>query len=231
MIEKINIAFCFDENMYMLAGVAIASLLYHAMNNCAYDIYCIVPEAFAKSKRDELVAMVESKDKNSKIIFLNANRDFDNSVVKQYTPGIFYRFMLLKLLPKNIDKIIYCDVDVTFHDNLIDLYNIDMKDNLIAGVADADQLCRAYPNNGSYINSGILLMNVSKLRLINAYDEWLKLSKQDIFAYPDQDILNKTCEVRQITAQRFWINIQKMIIVLLLYIKKMQVFHPRVMMV
>lgn len=180
--------------MYMLAGVAIASLLYHAMNNCAYDIYCIVPEAFAKSKRDELVAMVESKDKNSKIIFLNANRDFDNSVVKQYTPGIFYRFMLLKLLPKNIDKIIYCDVDVTFHDNLIDLYNIDMKDNLIAGVADADQLCRAYPNNGSYINSGILLMNVSKLRLINAYDEWLKLSKQDIFAYPDQDILNKTCD-------------------------------------
>ena len=43
-LPKINVAFCFDENMWMLAGVAIASLLYHAMEKCCYDIYCVVPE-------------------------------------------------------------------------------------------------------------------------------------------------------------------------------------------
>ena len=193
-MKKVNIAFCFDENMWMLAGVAITSLLYHAMGRCKYDIYCVVPENFANSKRAELQCLVNNKDKNSTITFLNANHDFDASVVKQYTTGIFYRFMLLKLLPSNIDKSIYCDVDVTFHDDLLGLYETNMKNNLIAGVADADQLGRVYPEHGLYINSGILLMNIKELRKIKLYNDWLDLSKQDVFLYPDQDILNKTCD-------------------------------------
>ena len=192
-LQRINIAFCFDENMWMLAGVAIASLLYHAMDKCAYDIYCVVPEDLSQSKRDELGLLIQKMDKNSKIIFLNANHDFDQSVTKQYTTGIYFRFMLLKLLPRNVDKIIYCDADVTFSDNLLSFYNIDMGKNLIAGVPDAEQ-GRAFPEKGLYINSGILLMNVKELREINAYNNWLDLSKQDCFAYPDQDILNKTCD-------------------------------------
>ena len=192
-LPRINMAFCFDENMWMLAGVAITSLLYHTMGNCAYDIYCVVPEDLSNSKRDELQMMVKNQDKNSKLVFLNANHDFNASVTKQYTTGIYFRFMLLKLLPKNVDKIIYCDADVTFSDNLLNLFNINMKDNLIAGVADAEQ-GRKYPKKGLYINSGILLMNVKELRKHDLYKQWLNLSKQDIFAYPDQDILNKTCD-------------------------------------
>lgn len=192
--KRINIAFCFDENMWMLSGVAIASLLYHAMGNCAYDIYCVVPEDLSQSKRDELTMMVNNMDKNSKIIFLNANHDFDGSVVKQYTTGIYYRFMLLKLLPKNVDKIIYCDADTTFHDNLLKLYNINIGKNLIAGVSDAGQVGRLWPKNGNYINSGVLVMNIKELRHLKLYDIWVDLSKQDCYAYPDQDILNKTCD-------------------------------------
>ena len=192
-LPKINVAFCFDENMWMLSGVAIASLVYHAMGKCAYDIYCVVPEDLSQSKRDELNLMVKNMDKNSNIIFLNANHDFDNSVTKQYTTGIYFRFMLLELLPKNVDKIIYCDADVTFSDNLLDLFNIDMKHNLIAGVPDAEQ-GRAWPKSGFYINSGILLMNIKELRKNKSYKNWISLSKQDSFKYPDQDILNKTCD-------------------------------------
>ena len=192
-LPKINIAFCFDSNMWMLAGVAITSLLYHTMNKCSYDIYCVVPENLSQSKRDELSMIVKKADTNSNLIFLNATHDFDGSATKQYTVGIFFRFMLLKLLPKNIDKIIYCDSDVTFHDNLLGLYNVDMKHNLLAGVADAEQ-GRQYPKNGMYINSGVLLMNIKELRKIGLYEQWLELSRQDIFVYPDQDILNKTCD-------------------------------------
>ena len=195
VMKKIPVAFCFDENMWMLGGVAIASLLYHAFGKCAYDVYCVVPEHFAQSKRDELQNMVTINYPESNITFLNANHDFDNSVTHQYTTGIYFRFMLIKLLPKNIDKIIYADVDVAFADNLIDLYNMDMGDNLIAGVADVDQ-GRPFPKNGNYVNSGVLMMNVAEIRKMGLYDEWLNLSNQDCFAYPDQDILNKTCDGR-----------------------------------
>lgn len=192
-LPKINVAFCFDENMWMLAGVAIASLLYHAMEKCCYDIYCVVPQDLSQSKRDELGLIVKNMDENSKIIFLNANNDFNDSVTHQYSIGIYFRFMLLKLLPKTVDRIIYSDVDVVFCDNLLDLYNVDMKNNLIAGVSDAEQ-GRQFPKNGNYINSGVLLMNMKELKKLDLYDKWIDLSKQDVFAYPDQDILNKTCD-------------------------------------
>lgn len=192
-LPRINVAFCFDENMWMLAGVAIVSLLYHAMEKCCYDIYCVVPQDLSQSKRDELGLIVKNMDENSKIIFLNANNDFNDSVTHQYSIGIYFRFMLLKLLPKTVDRIIYSDVDVVFCDNLLDLYNVDMKNNLIAGVSDAEQ-GRQFPKNGNYINSGVLLMNMKELKKLDLYDKWIDLSKQDVFAYPDQDILNKTCD-------------------------------------
>lgn len=178
----------------MLCGVAIASLLYHCMGACAYDIYCVVPQDLSLSKRNELKMLVENLDSNSKIVFLDANHDFDDSVTKQYTTGIYFRFMLLKLLPKTVDKIIYCDADTTFHDNLLKLWDLDIKDNLIAAVSDADQNNRLLPKMGNYINSGVLLMNIKELRKKNMYKDWLNLSKQSCFAYPDQDILNKTCD-------------------------------------
>ena len=192
-LQKINIAFCFDENMWMLAGVAIASLLYHAMDKCVYDIYCVVPSDLSESKREELNIMVKKMDKNSKIIFLNANHDFDKSGAGPYTIGTFFRFMLLKLLPKNVEKIIYSDCDVTFSDNLLSFYNIDMGKNLIAGVPDAEQ-GREWPKNALYINAGILLMNIKELRKANLYDKWVDLATMGGFKYYDQDILNKTCD-------------------------------------
>lgn len=189
----INIAFCFDNNMWMLAGVAIASLLYQGVGITSYNIYCVVPKNLGNAKRRELTDMVASIDETSQITFLDANNDFDSAVVKQYTTGIYFRFMLAKLLP-NLDKIIYCDADVTFSDNLTELFATDMGDNIIAGVRDATQ-GRKWPSNpNGYINSGVLMLNLAQIRKQGLYEKWIELSKSDEFAYPDQDILNKTCD-------------------------------------
>lgn len=193
--KKISIAFCFDNNMWTHAGVAITSLLYHGRGVCAYDIYCVVPSDFGGSKRRELTSVVANMDPNSKISFLNANNDFDDSVTHQYTVGIYYRFMLAKMLPK-IKRIIYADVDVAFNDCLDELYNCDIGDNVIAGVRDASQ-GRAWPSQkNGYINSGVLVMDLDKIRRLGLYEKWIELSKCDQFMYPDQDILNKTCDGR-----------------------------------
>ena len=107
--SPISVAFCFDHNMWMLAGVAIASLLRNAGAR-PYNIYCVVPTDLSDAYRGELSRMVADMHKISSITFLNANSDFDSSVTHQYTVGIYYRFMLVKLLP-HVDKIIYMDAD------------------------------------------------------------------------------------------------------------------------
>lgn len=193
--KRIPVAFCFDENMWMLGGVAIASLLYNA-RGAMYDIYCVVPEYFPAARRAELTRMVDTWNCGAKITFLDANHDFDTSVTHQYTVGIYYRFMLAKMLPASVDKIIYSDVDVAFCDSLDALYAIDMGKNIIAGVRDAGQ-GRPYPSTpNGYINSGVLVMNIAEIRRSGLYDTWLKLSHDPQFRYPDQDILNKTCDGR-----------------------------------
>jgi len=192
-LMRIPVAFCFDENMWMLAGVAVTSLLYHAMGKCAYDVYCVVPDTFAQSKQDELIKIVSDTDANSKIYFLKANHDFDESVSNELTIGTYFRFMLVKLLP-HIDKIIYSDVDVTFSDNLIEMYNTKIGNNIIAAVPDADQ-GREYPKKkNGYINAGVLILNLKEIRKHDYYNTWLALSKTGEFRYMDQDILNKTCD-------------------------------------
>lgn len=195
--KRISVAFCFDENMWMLAAVAIASLLRHRRGRAPYDIYCVVPADFANARRDEMQDMVAKRDADSRLVFLDANHDFDKAVTHQYTVGIFYRFMLARLLP-DVDKIIYCDADVSFCDSLQDLYDMDMGDNVIAGVRDVSQ-GRPWPaNKNGYVNSGVLVMNLAAVRESGMYKEWQRLAMQDCFAYPDQDILNKTCDGRML---------------------------------
>lgn len=192
--SPISVAFCFDHNMWMLAGVAIASLLRNAGAR-PYNIYCVVPADLPDAYRDELSRMVADMHKISSITFLNANSDFDSSVTHQYTVGIYYRFMLVKLLP-HVDKIIYMDADTTACTDLSELFDMDMGKNLIAGVRDADQ-GRPWPTQpNGYINSGVLMMNLGEIRRSKMYDTWIKMSQMDCFAYPDQDILNKTCDGR-----------------------------------
>jgi lipopolysaccharide biosynthesis glycosyltransferase len=205
-MSKINIAFCFDENLWMQAGVSIISLLYNSKGKCSYNIHCVVSNAVHPVRRRELEKIVNNQDPLSSIIFLEANHDFDQSHFSRFSVGMYYRLMLPKLLP-HLDKIIYSDVDVIFCKDMIEADQIDLGDHWIAGVKDEFNLkgsesvkkikCKAL-NNGKYICSGFLIMNLKELRKGDTYNLWVALSRNKIFNTPDQDILNYTCPNKKI---------------------------------
>jgi lipopolysaccharide biosynthesis glycosyltransferase len=205
-MDKINIAFCFDENLWMQASVAIASLLYHSEGKCNYHIYGIVPMAINQFMRKEIENIIKERDPNSTITFLEANHDFDQSYFDQFTIGIYYRLMLPKLLP-HLDKIIYSDVDVIFCEDLREVDRIDIGDHWIAGVKDTLNLKGSKRrkkmkykllNDRQYLCSGFLIMNLKALREQNLYHIWIELSKNTSFNSPDQDILNYTCHGKKL---------------------------------
>jgi lipopolysaccharide biosynthesis glycosyltransferase len=205
--ESVNIAFCFDENVLPQARVAITSLLYNS-GTCRCNIFCVVSERFPESDRDALRIMVEKQDPASTITFIKANKDFDRSFIWK-SIAVYYRLMLPRLLPK-LDRIIYADVDIIFCDSLAEINRIDLGSNLIAGVKDIINLDFMWPRRdrdrllfdkltrGEYLNSGFLLMNLKELRSRNLYVEWVKTAGSDYLKYPDQDILNYTCEGKKL---------------------------------
>ncbi|MDR1434996.1 MAG: glycosyltransferase family 8 protein [Puniceicoccales bacterium] len=205
--KKINIAFCFDGNLWMQAGVAIASLLHHSKDKCSYHIYCVVSEDINQIHRSELENIMRAQDPESSIIFLEANHDFDQSYFDKFTVAIYYRLMLPQLLP-HLDKIIYSDVDVIFCNDMGEADQIDLGDHLIAGVKDTFNLSKAERrkkrkwkplDDRQYLCSGFLIMNLKALRNQNLYNSWIELSKNTAFNYPDQDVLNYTCRGRKLS--------------------------------
>jgi len=197
---KISVSFCFDKNLWKQATVAITSLLKTANNNCCYNIYAVISDDISTNEKNVIKNIVNKNDSNSVITFLTAekiNKKIDHS------PGYYFRLQLPKLA-KNIDKIIYCDIDTVFMDNLISLWNFDMKGNVLCGIKDGLNLnrpWRRYQNKtdkkfiikqGYYVNSGVLLMNLKLMRQENMYEKFMSLIGEKIWQ-KDQDILNYVC--------------------------------------
>lgn len=119
-----------------------------------------------------------------------------------------YRFFIFDLL--DVPKAIYLDSDIICERDLDDLYSIDMQNHLVAAVHDAahwdlqgktrdgDFLRMANLQRETYFNSGVLLLNVEKIRRLFSGSVYFlhKLKKQATcrlqgsMAFPDQDVLN-----------------------------------------
>ena len=178
--QKIPVAFCFDGRGCKMAAVTIKSLLIASVNRCDYDIYCVIGEDVDKSLQKIVTDIVNNT--GSTIHFIYGNHDFDKSNRRGWPVAMWYRLMLPKLLP-DVSRIIYADLDIIFCRDLIDVYEIDLGDNVIAAVKTR--------TNG-YFNSGFLLMDLDKIRKDKIYPQWIKSSVENDFKNPDQDVLNDT---------------------------------------
>ncbi|MBD5448573.1 MAG: glycosyltransferase family 8 protein [Lachnospiraceae bacterium] len=202
----INIAFCFDENIAEQVKVTVASLLDHgATQQEHYHIYCICTKEAAYIE-ETLRRIVERRDQESSLTVKVAENLYQNAYeVRGISTGTYLRLMLHRLLPE-VDRLIYADVDVLFQDHLSDLWQTDMTDCVLAAVKGGVNLSDKWEWNsdrpywkhlegmqGRYINAGVVLMDLAKIRRRNLEKQWNEWAKEKLY-YQDQDILNITCQ-------------------------------------
>lgn len=121
-----------------------------------------------------------------------------------FTLTIYFRLFIPAMFPQ-YDKGIYIDSDVVLTDDVSKLFDIDIGENFIGAcndlsIADIPPLV-AYTENAvgvraeEYINSGVLLMNLKKMRDCDLEGHFLKLLTTYHFdsIAPDQDYLNAMC--------------------------------------
>ena len=182
--RRIPMAFCFDNAFWEQAGVAIISLL--ANSRCDYDIYCVVPPDMPDKAKKRLAMFVEPT--GSSIVFLAAGDGFKNAKPRNAPKAMLYRLLLADMLP-GLDRIIYADCDVCFCRGLAEADEIELGDNLVAGVAYG---------GADYINSGFLIMNLKKIREEGLLGQWRKMLEEKQYPFPDQDAINITCRQRKL---------------------------------
>jgi len=116
----------------------------------------------------------------------------------------FYRLFIARLYPQ-YERAIYIDSDTVALDDIAELFDLDIGDDAVAALVDPKVSdipeFRAYVENAlgvpakEYVNSGVLLMNLKKLRKIHFLSRMVKIiEEQDpSLVAPDQDYLNVIC--------------------------------------
>ncbi|MGJ1262578.1 glycosyltransferase family 8 protein [Sphingobacterium spiritivorum] len=196
---KIPIAFCFDENLVMQAGVCLTSLLENAKVNTSYDIFIIhddIAKFPATGYLDQLLLYYSSHS----ITYRSVGNAFKDSFqIRGITQATYYRLLIPKLIPE-YSKIMYHDVDVIFRDDLSDIFiNTHMEDEYVAGVSTPYSDIEDYMRNtigvgaNEYIAAGNIILNSKKILEDDLVSKFIEVSKNKL-TFQDMDVINIVCK-------------------------------------
>jgi lipopolysaccharide biosynthesis glycosyltransferase len=198
--EVVSVALACTDNYAHYCAETIVSLLLNSKENTFYDFY-IIQDKLRKDYQERIIKLKQIKDFNINFIDIAVDEN-ENKIMKN---PMRYRLKLASMLP-NLDKVIYSDCDVTFLGGLEELWNEDMDDYYIGACLEifkknlAKYFRSSYNINMEdygvregdfYYNSGMLLMNLKKIRNEGAEEKIIDFTKK----YPeapflDQDAIN-----------------------------------------
>jgi len=206
--EIIPVFFAIDNDYSPFVSVAIASLIEHADKNKEYHIH-IIYESITEDNKNKLkkletdFAKIEFTEM-SDVLKCVTNKIGNRLRADVFTLTIYFRLFIPDMFPM-YDKAIYIDSDTVILDDVGRLYNVELGDNLIGAVNDKS-VSEVEPlalyienyvgiNRYKYVNSGLLLLNMKKLREVRIGERFLELYNKYEFETlaPDQDYINSLC--------------------------------------
>lgn len=116
----------------------------------------------------------------------------------RYPKQIYYRLAAPLLLPQDLDRILYLDVDLVVINSLQELYHTDFEGNYYVACSHVrefltkfNQLRLGVEDDVPYINTGVMLLNLGLLRQNLTIDQIRQTAqkKMHTFMLPDQDLL------------------------------------------
>lgn len=192
-----NILMSINDNYIEQALVLIHSILVHN-DNSSCMFYFLNQNLSAEGQ--EKVKHYTEKHGACFIPVCVETKVFENAPERpDISIETYFRLLAFKLLP-TVSKILYMDADMLVTGNLEELYNTDISDKCIAGVKDQGEVqndkyhkaCIGLKGNSAYINGGVLLMNLERIRAKYKEEQIYELidSKKRYLIYQDQDIVN-----------------------------------------
>lgn len=133
-------------------------------------------------------------------IYQYSNDSLDQAkITYRYPVDIYYRLYAITYLPKDIKRILYLDPDIIILKPLNRMYQLDFEDNYFIGATNIskvltrfNQLRNSTQKASHYLNTGVLLMNLEKLREeqdIEVLTDYI-LKHRHRLLLPDQDVLH-----------------------------------------
>lgn len=189
-----NLLFCINPKFRPLLCQCLRSIVKNGGEE-RYDAYILHSDL---TDADMDAVRVVSDRVSCRFLSVDAG-DFDGfPESSRYPRQIYYRLAAPLLLPEELDRILYLDVDTLVINPLKELYTMDFQGNYyIACTHIREALTKLndrrlnVPDGSPYVNTGVMVLNLPALRENLTMDEIRRtaLQKIDSFWLPDQDLL------------------------------------------
>ena len=205
--NDVNIAMASDDNYINLLVVALSSIVLNSKSN----IHCYIlttklsPENLQKI---EAIKSLSASEFTYKIIHVS-NDDFTHfPTARRLTHMACARLELHNLVPE-LDKILYLDCDIIALQDIAELFNCEFTENQLFGACmdyvSPQKAERIKVDYHEYFNSGVLLMNLKRMREIDFNKYCIEcLNDDELTIKNDQDLLNAVTN----QAQQSWLKLE-----------------------
>lgn len=197
----INILLCGNEKVFDGALTELISIT----NNTKEDINCYIFTAnltrinsnYTEIKDEQiefLNSVVKSKNKNNEVQKVDVTEIYEKELGKcknentSYTPYAMLR-LLADLVSNMPDKLLYLDIDMMAAKDISELYNIDITEYEYAA---AKEFLGKFFVKWDYINSGVLLLNLKRIKENKTFEKARELIRNKKMVCVDQDALFKS---------------------------------------
>lgn len=207
---RIPIFFSVNEGYTLYLAVCLESLAQNSSKTEQYRIIVLYDDV--KTITRIKLANVVKDYSNITIEFVEINKGMESITDRMenrlysgvFTLTIYFRLFIAELFPE-IEKGIYIDSDTVLTSNIAELFGTDLDGKMFGAVRDTfvakDRVLSGYVQKAigidrdSYVNSGVLLMNMKKMREEHLSDKFIKLLDKYHFdsIAPDQDYINAIC--------------------------------------
>ena len=190
--EKIHIAMSIDKNGIYISLVSMVSALENNNQNKNILIYhLLLSHDFNMEKIEYFESLKEKYD--FRINYYIIPNIFNKYKKWRYSSTIYYKLLIPLIFP-DYERIIFLDADTLIFKDISEMFNLPFNDNYVLGYPFHTPWMVTI--NGKhpkiYINSGVLLINIDKIRKDNKDFELIKFTKKNSkkLFFPEQDGIN-----------------------------------------
>lgn len=194
-----NVCICFGPDWLKHIPIELESMF---LNNKVENLY-LMSEKLSEANLTVVRNLCDEYEVNVTYIdmlpFEQTHLTSKKNIDTRFTKYTLYRLAVPDFVPH--DRVLYLDADTLVTGDINEFYNIDLGDNFIAGcldtgITDEHKIGIGGPVGQPYINAGVILMDLKKLREENMTRKWISMMNKTHYPAHDQDIIFLTCAGR-----------------------------------
>lgn len=197
----ITIMLASDKN-YLYPAMVLLTSLFHNHRNQKVVVYLLYM-GFSKEDLDSIYSFADTWSDKEICCIEVTNKELGGlKAFGRFSEAAYFRILGMYLLPGTVKKVLYLDVDMVVNNNLSELFSMQMNkpitacydiNNYLQGNIEYHKAILGIPEQFSYFNSGMLVMDLEYMRNHSVAGRLLADIEEhfEMYALVDQDALNK----------------------------------------